>query len=332
LFNDFANVWTPVELSSRLRGKPVGVTVAGERVVLFRDQQGRAAALIDRCPHRGVKLSLGHTTPDGAIVCPFHGWEFRADGSCAHVPNLPSARCEHLGAIALPVVERANMVWLYTAPGPMPAEGPVLDESLADDGRYSRAGITTTWRTHWTRVMENMLDMPHLPFVHRESIGLPFRQRMRRDSETKITYEATPHGARTRAFMDGVEDKGWLEFARPNRMTLTLSLPGLTSKLHVFCVPVSRTETRLVMLNARDFLRWLPLGRLICYFNGRVGKEDQAVVESSDPAEVPPAAQERSVAYDGPTLRFRQYYHDQLKGSAAVVAPREAATSEASLP
>jgi phenylpropionate dioxygenase-like ring-hydroxylating dioxygenase large terminal subunit len=59
LFPGFARVWTPVLPSRRVNRSPVGIRVAGEKVVLFRAPDGGFGALVVRCPHRGVELSLG---------------------------------------------------------------------------------------------------------------------------------------------------------------------------------------------------------------------------------------------------------------------------------
>ena len=98
MFTDFANVWTTVIRSNRLRAQaPLGLEVAGEKVVFFRDATGKAAALIDRCPHRGARLSLG-TVRNGCLQCPFHAWTFDADGSVRHVPLNPDAHLQNLRA------------------------------------------------------------------------------------------------------------------------------------------------------------------------------------------------------------------------------------------
>ncbi len=92
MFASFAGVWSPVAIASAVvPGRMLRVVVADTPVVLFRDEAGRLAALVDRCPHRGVALSLGQVR-DGCVVCPFHGWEFEGDGACAHVPMNPRAR------------------------------------------------------------------------------------------------------------------------------------------------------------------------------------------------------------------------------------------------
>jgi phenylpropionate dioxygenase-like ring-hydroxylating dioxygenase large terminal subunit len=74
VFSGFANVWTPLTLARRVKKKPLAITLAGEKLVLFRDGKGQLGALLDQCPHRGVALSLGKVRDDGCLECPFHGW------------------------------------------------------------------------------------------------------------------------------------------------------------------------------------------------------------------------------------------------------------------
>jgi len=314
MFQGFAQVWTPVERSARLRRRPLSLVVAGERIVLFRDSKGQPAALIDRCPHRGVALSLGQVDREGRIECPFHGWRFTGDGQCAHVPLNPKARCEQLSATALPVREIAGLLWIYTAPGAQAPCEPELDESLSSPG-FVRFIAIKHWRAHWTRAMENMLDMPHLPFVHRTTIGRDLRRRMRPDSEMRVEWTASAHGGQIRSTVDGMDGGGQLDYTRPNRMMLTIPIPGKRLRLHVACVPAEENQTRMILITTRDFLRWLPTGPIDNWMNARIALQDQAIVESSQPVEVPPPAQERSVASDKPTLQFRKYYYDELRGS-----------------
>src|SRR5664279_3798223 len=86
----FENYWYPVILASELARKPKPVRLLGQDVVLFRDR-ARLFALQDRCPHRGVKLSLGQCQYEGSgtISCPYHGWTF--DGATG---NLVAALME----------------------------------------------------------------------------------------------------------------------------------------------------------------------------------------------------------------------------------------------
>ncbi|PNB48914.1 2Fe-2S ferredoxin, partial [Pseudomonas sp. FW305-130] len=53
------DAWYVGVASTQLRDAPVAITLQGAPIVLFRDADGQAQALHDRCPHRGVALSLG---------------------------------------------------------------------------------------------------------------------------------------------------------------------------------------------------------------------------------------------------------------------------------
>ena len=68
-------------------GKPVGRTICGERMVLFRAEGSVVSALEDFCPHRGAPLSLGALREDGRLVCGYHGLVMGGDGKCVSMPG-----------------------------------------------------------------------------------------------------------------------------------------------------------------------------------------------------------------------------------------------------
>jgi phenylpropionate dioxygenase-like ring-hydroxylating dioxygenase large terminal subunit len=321
MFDGFAEVWTPVLLSRRLKKRPVAVKIAGEKVVLFRDAQGQPAALLDRCPHRGVALSLGKVR-GSCLECPFHGWQFDAQGQNRHVPLNPDAKRERLFARAFPVRELGDLLWLYT--GAAPATEPNVPEVLTD-GRV-RTYVERTWSCHWTRAMENMLDSPHLPFVHRTTIGRPMAKKMTAHSKMVTSWEDTPWGGRQRSNLDGDTNLAFLEFHRPNMMSLHIPIPGKRLTIAALVIPVDERTTRLIVVGARDFLTWRALNPLFNRVNALIADQDKAVVESSDPPRVPPPSREVSVATDKPTLAFRKYYFEQLCDDAPLHgAPSSAA-------
>jgi len=87
-------VWWAVARSEEISAdKPINVNIGDQPVVLWRDQQGVARALEDRCPHRRAPLSLGCVLGNGAIQCGYHGWTFDgASGQLIDIPNLKSDR------------------------------------------------------------------------------------------------------------------------------------------------------------------------------------------------------------------------------------------------
>ena len=316
MFEGFANVWTPVGDARSLGSRPLGVSVAGEKLALFRDGRGGVGAVVDRCPHRGVALSLGRVTPEGCLACPFHGWEFDAAGRCAHVPLSPDAKREALGVVAVPARELGGLLWVYTAPGATAPCEPSPPESLTRTD-LARGYTDEVWRVHWTRAMENMLDSPHVPFVHRASIGRDQARRMTRGSRMVMRWTATDFGGCIGMTLDDQPELGLLEFHKPNIMVLKIPIPGRLFHMHSICVPLSQRETLMIVVGTRDFATSSLLTPFFNRSNKKVLGEDRAVLESSDPPEVPPAGEERSVANDRPTLQFRKYYFDTLKPSAA---------------
>ncbi len=90
--------WHAVLLSRELKDAPRAVTVCGRELVVFRVGE-TVGALVDRCPHRGARLSDGKVHLD-QLVCPYHGWKWKADGS-GRSPGNPVAR---------PCVERFDAV------------------------------------------------------------------------------------------------------------------------------------------------------------------------------------------------------------------------------
>lgn len=83
-----SDVYWPVAHSDQVGAKPLGVVCGDRDIVVFRDKNGVARAMEDRCPHRRAKLSAGWLTPGGDLQCRYHGWCFNAaSGECADVPN-----------------------------------------------------------------------------------------------------------------------------------------------------------------------------------------------------------------------------------------------------
>jgi phenylpropionate dioxygenase-like ring-hydroxylating dioxygenase large terminal subunit len=310
MFKAFANQWTAIALTSELDSeKPLGLVIAGERIALFRDAQGQARALIDVCPHRGVALSLGKVK-DGCLTCPFHGWRFDGTGACVKVPWDPDAKRETLSAKPVPLVEQAGLLWLYTAVGALPESNPEVPEELRRRD-LRQTGFAVDWNTHWTRAMENMLDFPHLPFVHTGTIGKSLRKPAEQ-SRMDMIFEERPFGYVSHFQINGKDEPGELDYHFPNIMVLHIPMPWRTLKLCIACVPIDENRTRMVIVSMRNFLKFRIFDWLFRAINRRVASEDKPILETSWPAEVPPPGQELSVRLDKPTLYFRRLYRERI--------------------
>jgi phenylpropionate dioxygenase-like ring-hydroxylating dioxygenase large terminal subunit len=267
-----------------------------------------------------VALSLGSVSEDGCLECPFHGWQFEASGACTRVPlnDVPAEKRARHAAMAVPAREIGGLVWVFT--GAVAKGEPEVPEALIERG-WTRSVYSEVWEAHWTRAMENMLDFPHLPFIHRRTIGAGLRKEMRPDSIIELEVEPTPTGARFPVTMNGKPNGVPLEWRKPNAMVLRILDGKRKVRMHVFCVPVDADHTRMIIVSSRTFLRLRIVTWLSEPYNRRIVSEDRAVVESSSPREVPPPADEVSVASDGPTLHFRRYYFRELRPSATDLVP-----------
>lgn len=165
--------WYPACRSRDLRRGPVGISLMDTPVVVFRDGSGRARALLDRCPHRNMPLSLGKVAADGCLECCYHGWRFDGAGTCAAVPGLlegAEAAAPNRAVPAYPVRERDGFVWVWPETTHEPA-GEATGEPFplpAFDGRGTgevvfRYDLDATLHA----ALENALDVPHTAFLHR---------------------------------------------------------------------------------------------------------------------------------------------------------------------
>ncbi len=160
--------WHPVAEPADLDAGPLGVTLLGEPLVLYRSGESIVAAP-DRCPHRQAPLSAG-SMRDGTLVCAYHGWGFGAAGRCVTVPSsgadarIPPAAhlsCAH-------VAERYGLIWvaLDEPAEPIPAIAQDADPAF----RRINTGVET-WHTAATRMVDNFLDIAHFPWVHVGTFG-----------------------------------------------------------------------------------------------------------------------------------------------------------------
>jgi phenylpropionate dioxygenase-like ring-hydroxylating dioxygenase large terminal subunit len=160
-----ARFWYVACQSADLKDRPLARNVLGVPLVLFRGRDGKAAALLDRCPHRNVPLSLGRVVAGGRLECAYHGWQFEGEGHCAHIPGLLASEVKERRAPAAAVREQDGFVWVYPELDAEPVAEPFcLPAAGAEYARVVRV-VETESTLHAT--IENALDVPHTAFLHR---------------------------------------------------------------------------------------------------------------------------------------------------------------------
>ncbi len=165
------NQWYAILESDEIqRAKLTSVTRMGEKLVAWRDAAGTPHILGDRCPHRGAALSAGKLTGE-CIQCPFHGFEFNPRGECTLIPANGRAATppQAMHAQFYETREAHGLVYIWW--GEPRASYPPLPyfDNLPD--RLAYATFRDPWPVHYTRAIENQLDVVHLPFVHHNTIG-----------------------------------------------------------------------------------------------------------------------------------------------------------------
>jgi phenylpropionate dioxygenase-like ring-hydroxylating dioxygenase large terminal subunit len=157
--------WYPACASAELGRGPIARTLLGVPIVLFRTPDRKPAALLDRCAHRNVPLSLGRLRDD-RIECAYHGWQYTAAGRCAKVPGLCGEAAREPRAVpAFAVRERDGLVWVYATPDVEPPGEPFAIPPLGEGATEVRRIVDVEAPLHAT--LENALDVPHTAVLHR---------------------------------------------------------------------------------------------------------------------------------------------------------------------
>lgn len=164
--------WYVVALSSEVTAAPLGRTVLGENIVLYRTESGRPVALADRCPHRRFPLSLGRLDGD-LLVCGYHGFTFDCEGACVAVPGqeqIPSrARVR-----TYPVVEQGVWLWIWMGDPENPDHGRLPATPWLVDGDSWRVVTSMApLRARYMLLVDNLLDLSHETYLHAGYIGTP---------------------------------------------------------------------------------------------------------------------------------------------------------------
>lgn len=104
--------WYAIAASEQVaRGQILPIVLNGTPLVTWRSQSDKISVWSDRCPHRGMRLSLG-ATRDDILICPYHGWVFGADGACTHIPAHPQLTPSRAARARIyPVTESNGYVW-----------------------------------------------------------------------------------------------------------------------------------------------------------------------------------------------------------------------------
>ena len=146
------------------------VTILGENIVLYRKQDGRAAALEDACPHRKLPLSMGRIKGDD-VECGYHGLTFDCTGTCTRVPGgekIPHVACVR----SYPIHERYGLLWVWMGDADKADPSLIFHVDHWGDPAWGlNRGDSMAINCNYLYMTDNLLDPSHVAWVHQSSFG-----------------------------------------------------------------------------------------------------------------------------------------------------------------
>lgn len=273
----FLTTWYFLSSSKTLkRNQALRIQIDGVFFVVFRTNSGRVCAIEDRCLHRHVPLSSGRVKGE-RIVCPYHGWQYTADGCVALIPalgeegGLPQCRLK-----SLEVFESQGFVW-GRSEGDGQAQPPVFVHF--EEKGWTSFVMHSTFEAGVEACLENFLDCPHAAFVHRYWFRTPTARPVR------AVFQSLSDGAQVEYFEEPREKsvvwrllapaKGDMRhtdrFIAPSISRVDYEFPsGLAYVITSHCTPVTANRTQVVtVISFKSRFGWLtqlffrPLSRRI---------------------------------------------------------------------
>ena len=306
-------------------GKMIGLKRLGKELLIFRTAEGKWGCLEDLCSHRGVKLSAGKLKEDGCVECPFHGLRFSVNGDCTLIPangkdKLVDGR---YNVRSYAIQAKHGILYIFNGDKNLAtSEVPFFSDYL--DERFVYSEIADTWDTHYSRAIENQLDVVHLPFVHHNTIG--------RGNKTLV------HGPKTLVIEDTIitsadneVDVGQrqrkpqeceinpdmqLRFKYPN---IWINIIAEKIKVLVYFAPVDDEQ---VILYLRFYNRITPfksVNRMIGFFgkyaNLMIERQDKRVVNTQRPKRTQLRMGEKLIQGDQPIVVYRKLREELMAAS-----------------
>lgn len=163
----FSESWFAICPSEELKqGQIVSKTFLDGKIIVVRDEKGKAHVLSAFCPHLGAHLGVGKIE-DGLIRCAFHKWGYEAGGRCANIPSgdpiPPRAKL-----FQFPTLERYGMIWAFNGKEAwwQVPDMPYPEDQLSIRVRYDAPLLPVD---PWV-ICSNTPDWHHFTFVHRMKV------------------------------------------------------------------------------------------------------------------------------------------------------------------
>ena len=261
-FNFFQH-WYPLSPVEDLDPKqPTPVTLLGLRLVIWKPKSSETfQVFLDQCPHRLAPLSEGRIDDEtGNLMCSYHGWQFDRQGICTHIPQaenpeLVSNNQKNLCAVALPVRQQQDLLWVWpdakssqqATDTPLPLS-PQIDATKG----FVWSSFVRDLEYDWGTLVENVADPSHVPFSHH---GVQGDRKQARSIPIKIV-QSTPNLIEA---IIGIDVQRTITFEPPCRLEYAFSFNDGSKQfgLITYCIPVSPGKSRIIAYSTRNFAKTL---------------------------------------------------------------------------
>lgn len=286
--------WYPALRSAQLRGRKLKTALLMDiPLAVGRDATGRAFALRDGCPHRGMPLSFGRVEGQ-RLECSYHGWQFDVhSGQCLEIPSLTAEsklKVERIKAGYFPCQEQDGYVWVYVPAAEAPNEpAPPAPRLPVFSQRYRLAHLWADMRCDMDNGIIGLMDPAHGPFVH-QAWWWRTRNSIR---EKEKTFEPIPSGFRIRPHAPSANSAPYKllrVYGQPITTTIEFVLPNMRFE-QIRCgpywfssratvTPVTAETSRIDFCAAWNLFPWFPLtGPLLRLFGNMFIRQDQETME-----------------------------------------------------
>ena len=328
------NRWYAVAASWMVRDRPVSLMRLGERIVVWRDENGEIRVLADRCPHRGAQLSKGWNLGD-RLACWYHGLEVDGTGTVVAMPAI--GECPLVGSRAVkayPAFEHMGGIFAYFGdalhPEPVPFEYP---EELRSS-EWSAILCTSHWQCNYRYAVDNVMDPMHGAYLHAESHSMG-----RGDRDARMRVRETEHGL----IFEKTNQRGvnfdWVEWADTGAHWMRLSIPyqgdagpGGAFGIVGFVTPIDRENCRVFFWRTRKVQGWERAVWRFMYkhkletLHWEVLEQDRILLEG-----MPNDARDREFLYQHDTglARVRRLIQEEAERQVTALVASESAAAAA---
>jgi phenylpropionate dioxygenase-like ring-hydroxylating dioxygenase large terminal subunit len=320
------NQWYVILESKELKkNKPLRVMRFNEQLSLWRDENNDVCCISDKCCHRGVSLSCGRIV-NGKIECPFHGFLYDKSGIVNVIPangrNRPVP--ENMKVKSYKTFEGYGFIWLWWGENSKISEEPFFFKELND---FSYSGLKDHWNVHYSRAIENQLDVVHLPFVHRTTIG--------RGNKTLVNGPVVIREKELITFyVNNIIDDGKTVPLKPDEIInyksffhLQFHYPNIwqnfiSDKIRAFAafVPVDEENT-IIYIRYYQALIKIPLLRELVNYIGKISskiilRQDKRVVVTQLPKKSGYRINEQLIMGDRSIIEYRKHRQELLESNS----------------